>query len=113
MTGELPGAIPELTSAAALAYLMFNLYSPPCFAAIGAMNAEMKSKKWMFGAIGLQIAVGYTVGFAVYQLGSLITLGTVGRGFIPGFIAVAVFAGIITYLISKANRDVAKECKCK
>ncbi len=113
VTGELSGAIPELTSAAALAYLMFNLYSPPCFAAIGAMNAEMKSKKWMFGAIGLQLAVGYTVGFAVYQIGSLITLGTVGRGFIPGFIAVAVFAGIITYLISKANRDVAKECKCK
>ena len=113
VTGELSGAIPELTSAAALAYLMFNLYSPPCFAAIGAMNAEMKSKKWMLGAIGLQLAVGYTIGFAVYQVGSIITLGTVGEGFIPGFIAVAVFAGIITYLISKANSVVAKECKCK
>ena len=28
-----------ITKVAALAYLMFNLYTPPCFAAIGAMNA--------------------------------------------------------------------------
>ena len=30
-----------ITKVAALAYLMFNLYAPPCFAAIGAMNSEM------------------------------------------------------------------------
>ena len=109
VTGELSGAIPELTSAAALAYLMFNLYSPPCFAAIGAMNAEMKSKKWMLGAVALQLAVGYTVGFAVYQIGSLMTVGSLGTGFIPGFIAVAFFAGVITYLISKAKKEAGIE----
>ena len=68
------------------------------------MNAEMKSKKWMLGAIGLQLAVGYTIGFAVYQVGSIITLGTVGEGFIPGFIAVAVMVGIITYLMAKSDK---------
>ena len=106
---DLPGAAPELTAAAALAYLMFNLYSPPCFAAIGAMNAEMKSAKWLWGGICFQLSVGFTVGFFVYQIGTLIATGSVGAGFIPGFIAIAVFAGVITYLIHKAEVQVKAE----
>ena len=50
-----------LTTVTALAYLMFNLYTPPCFAAIGAMNSEMKSAKWLWAAIGLQLGTGYTL----------------------------------------------------
>ena len=65
--------IMAISKAAALAYLMFNLYTPPCFAAIGAMNAEMKSRKWLWGGIGLQLAVGYTVSYLVYTIGTLIT----------------------------------------
>ena len=49
---EVAGII-AITKVAALAYLMFNLYTPPCFAAIGAMNSEMKSSKWLWGGIGL------------------------------------------------------------
>ena len=59
--------IPAITKAAALAYRMFNLYTPPCFAAIGAMNAEMKSAKWLRGGMGLRPATGYTVSYAVYR----------------------------------------------
>ena len=73
-----------ITKVAALAYLMFNLYTPPCFAAIGAMNSEMKSAKWLWGGIGLQLGTGYTVGFLVYQIGTLITTGSIGAGFVPG-----------------------------
>ena len=62
-----------LTAVAALSFLMFNLYSPPCFAAIGAMNAEMKSKKWLAAGIGLQLGVGYTVSYFVYTIGTLIS----------------------------------------
>ncbi|MBR2316638.1 MAG: ferrous iron transport protein B, partial [Spirochaetales bacterium] len=65
-------AVFAITKIAALAYLMFNLYTPPCFAAIGAMNSEMKSKKWLWGGIGLQLAVGYTVAYLVYTIGTLI-----------------------------------------
>ncbi len=104
-------AIFGLTKVAALAYLMFNLFTPPCFAAIGAMNSEIKSKKWLFGGIGLQLGVGFTVGFCVYQIGTLITAGSFGAGFIPGLIAVAAFAGVIVYLIRKANSDLKKEYK--
>ena len=94
-----------LTSVAALACLMFNLYTPPCFAAIGAMNSEMQDKKWLFGGIGLQLATGYTVAFLVYQIGTLITEGTLGAGFVPGLIAVIVFVAVIAYLINKAEKN--------
>jgi len=102
-------AIMGLTKAAALACLMFNLYTPPCFAAIGAMNAEMKSGKWLLGGISLQLGTGYTIGFLVYQIGSLIELGKLGAGFIPGLIAVLVFAAIIIGLIHKTNKELKAE----
>ena len=95
---EIAGVM-AITKAAALAYLMFNLFTPPCFAAIGAMNSEMKSAKWLWGGIGLQMGTGFTVGFLTYQLGNLFTVGSVGAGFVPGLIAVLVFVGIITALI--------------
>lgn len=98
-----------LTSVAALAYLMFNLYTPPCFAAIGAMNSEIKSKKWLFGGIGLQLATGYTVAFFVYQIGTLITTGSLGLGFIPGLIVVALIAAYIIYLIKKTDKELNAE----
>ncbi len=87
-----------ITKVAALAYLMFNLFTPPCFAAIGAMNSEMKSAKWLWGGIGLQLGVGFTVGFLVYQIGTLVTTGVVGAGFLPGLIAILVMSIIITLI---------------
>ena len=98
-----------ITKAAALAYLMFNLYTPPCFAAIGAMNSEMKSAKWLWGGIALQLGVGYTMGFLVYQIGTLITTGGVGAGFVPGLMAVLAMAAAVLYFIRKADRDLKAE----
>ena len=98
-----------MTSAAALAYLMFNLFTPPCFAAIGAMNSELQSKKWLFGAIGLQLSTGYIVAFAVYQLGTLFTEGHLGTGFFPGLIAVALMIIAIAYVTISSRRKVAAE----
>ena len=105
---EVAGVI-AITKVAALAYLMFNLYTPPCFAAIGAMNSEMKSAKWLWGGIGLQLGTGYTVGFLVYQIGTLITTGSIGAGFVPGLIAVIVFAAILVWLCLKADKDLKQE----
>ena len=102
-------AVFALTKAAALACLMFNLYTPPCFAAIGAMNSEIKDRKWMFGGICLQLATGYTIAYFVYQIGTLITEGTVGSGFVPGLIAVAIFAAIVIWLIRNADSKLKAE----
>ena len=107
---EVAGII-AITKVAALAYLMFNLYTPPCFAAMGAMNSEIKSKKWLLGGIGLQLGTGYTVGYGVYTVGTLITApATLNVGAaLAGLVAVAVFVTIIVYLIRKANRDIQAE----
>ncbi len=100
-----------LVPVAALAYMMFNLFSPPCFAAIGAMNAEMKSKKWLICGILLQLSVGFTVGFITFQAGSLITTGALGYGFVPGIIVVGVIAAVLTYLCIRADRLLKSEVK--
>ena len=101
--GDSVAAIFGITKVAALAYLMFNLFTPPCFAAIGAMNSEMKSAKWLWGGIGLQLATGFTVAYFVYTIGTLIT-APASLEVIPaicGLIAVLVFATIILVLIRK------------
>lgn len=108
-SGNEVAAVMALTKAAALAYLMFNLYTPPCFAALGAMNSEMKSGKWLLGGICLQLATGYTVAFFVYQIGTLITTGALGTAFVPGLIAVLVFAAVVIWRIRKSDREFAAE----
>ena len=90
-----------LTKAAALAYLMFNLFTPPCFAALGAMNSEINDRKWFWGGVGLQFAVGYVTAFLVYQIGTFATEGTVGGGFVPGLIAVIAIVAYVISLIRK------------
>ena len=104
--GAEAAGIIAITKAAALAYLMFNLFTPPCFAAIGAMNSEMKSAKWLWGGIGLQLCVGFTVGYLVNTIGTLITAPAslnIG-GAIGGAVAVAIMAVIIGSLIARSNK---------
>ena len=107
--GNVVATTMALTKVAALAYLMFNLYTPPCFAALGAMNSEMKSGKWLLGGICLQLATGYTVAFLVYQIGTLVTTGSLGTAFVPGLIAVLVFAAIIIWRIRKSDTEFVAE----
>jgi ferrous iron transport protein B len=102
--GASVASVMGLTSVAALAYLMFNLFTPPCFAAIGAMNSELESKKWLWSAISFQLGMGYTVAFITYQVGTLITTGSVGTGFIPGLIVVAAMVGCVIYLMKKGDQ---------
>lgn len=99
-----------ITKVAALAYLMFNLYTPPCFAAIGAMNAEMKSGKWICGAIGLQLATGYTVSYLVYTIGTLVTGGSLNVGAaIGGLVVILVMAAVVAGLIANTNKKLRAE----
>ncbi len=106
-------AVMGLTKVAALAYLMFNLYTPPCFAAMGAMNSEIKDKKWLFGGIMLQFATGYVIGYLVYQVGTLITTGALGAGFFPGLIAVVAIVAVIVLLIINTEKKLKKEYALK
>ena len=104
-----------ISAVAGLAFLMFNLFTPPCFAAIGAMNAEIKSKKWLWAGIGLQFSVGYTIGFLVFFFGTLFTAGSFGSAWMPivGWAIVAFIAAILTALIIKKNKEIKAEYALK
>ena len=106
--GSEAAGIIAITKVAALAYLMFNLFTPPCFAAIGAMNSEMKSAKWLWGGIGLQFAVGYTVSYLIYTIGTLLTAPSslnIGAA-IGGLIAITIMTLFIAVLIRNSNKIV-------
>lgn len=109
---EVAGII-AITKAAALAYLMFNLFSPPCFAAIGSMRAEMKSAKWLWSGIALQLGVGFTIGYLVNTVGTLITTPDAlnVKGAIGGGIAVLIMAAIVVALIARSNARMKAEAK--
>ena len=103
---DVAAAMVGMTKVAALAYLMFNLFTPPCFAAMGAMNAEIKDKKWFWGGIALQLTTGYAIGFLVYQIGTLITTGSFGAGFVGGLIFLALYAAVLTWLCVRSDKKV-------
>ena len=108
---EVAAAMSQLTKVAALAYLMFNLYAPPCFAAMGAMNAEIKQKKWFWGGIALQLGVGYSLGYLVYTVGTLMVDASklhIG-GAIGGGIVVVILAAIAVFLCIRSNGAVKEE----
>ena len=107
---EIAGVI-AITKVAALAYLMFNLYTPPCFAAIGAMNSEMKSGKWVWAGIGLQLCTGYTVAYLVYTIGTLVTApSTLNAGAaVAGLIAVLIMAAVIVCMVHRTNRKIKED----
>lgn len=100
-----------INNVAALAFLMFNLFSPPCFAAIGAMNSEIKNKKWLFAGIGLQLSVGYTIAFLTFFFGSLITNQSLGATWMPiiGWTILILIALIYAIFIIKNNKTLKKE----
>ena len=109
--GEGVASVMAITKVAALAYLMFNLYTPPCFAAIGAMTSEMKSAKWVFGGIGLQLCTGYTVSYLVYTLGTLFTSpSSLNAGAaVAGLVAILVMISVIIFLVNRSNKNIKAE----
>ncbi|EST11623.1 iron transporter FeoB [Sporolactobacillus laevolacticus DSM 442] len=88
------------TSVGALSFMLFNLFNPPCFAAIGATSREMGGFKWTMIALGYQTLLGYSIAFVVYQLGSVFFLGK-GFGLGP-ILAIILIAGVIFLLVRPA-----------
>ena len=108
---EVAAAMVGMTKVAALAYLMFNLFTPPCFAALGAMNSEIKQKKWFWGGIALQLATGYSIAYLVYTIGTLIVAPAtlqVGAA-IGGGIFLLAFAAVLTVLCIRSDRNLKAE----
>ncbi|MFW5677777.1 MAG: nucleoside recognition domain-containing protein, partial [Acetivibrio ethanolgignens] len=96
--GQLAGS---MTSVAAYSFLVFNLLCAPCFAAMGAIKREMNNVKWFWFAIGYQTVLAYVVSLCIYQIGTLLTVGSFGIGTIVAFLLIAGFL----YLIFRPYRE--------
>jgi len=95
-----------LTAVSAFAYMAFNLFTPPCFAAIGAMNTELGSKKLTMLAVLFQLSVGYLVAMVIYQVGTLVFYQELGQGFIPSIVmSVLVILAFIGIKIRRVRFD--------
>ena len=68
-------AFPKL---AALSFMLFNLFVPPCMVAIAVTFREMGSKAWGWFAVAFQLFVGYALALSAYQIGMLIAGGGFG-----------------------------------
>lgn len=101
------GVLTQLfTPVTGYAFLVFNLFTPPCFAAMGAMNSEIGSRKWLGKAILFQLSVGYLLAMFITQIGTLVFYGELAVGFIPAIFVTIFYIGLVVYLIKRANRRV-------
>jgi ferrous iron transport protein B len=55
------------TPASAYAFMVFNLFSAPCFGAIGAMRRELGTTKRMWKAVFFQTGIAWVLATIVYQ----------------------------------------------
>ena len=62
------------TPASAYAFCAFNLFSAPCFGAIGAMRRELGSRKRMFQAVLFQTGLAWIIGCIIYGIGTLFSI---------------------------------------
>ena len=79
-------AFPKL---AALSFMVFNLFVPPCMVAVAVTFREMGSKKWGWFAVAFQLFVGYVIALNAYRLGVFFAGG--GFGF---WTAVAILVDV-------------------
>ena len=91
-------AYPKL---AAMSFMLFNLFVPPCMVAIAVTFREMGSKAWGWFAVAFQLFVGYTLALSVYQIGMLIAGGGFGL-----WTAIAILADIwCLWMIARPGRS--------
>ncbi len=64
--------------AAALSFMLFNLFIPPCLVAIAVTFREMGSWLWGCLALAFQLFTGYLLALNAFQLGRLVCSGTFG-----------------------------------
>ncbi len=60
------------TPASAYAFMVFNLFSAPCFGSIGAMKKELGLTSSMFKAVLFQTGMAWVLATLVYQISTLI-----------------------------------------
>jgi len=106
-----------ITIAAAYAFMVFNLFSAPCFGAIGAMQRELGSTKRMLKAVLFQTACAWILATIVYQIRNRIENGSINLAnlIIISIIVLVILVIIISKLKNKkagcSNCPYCNNCK--
>ena len=95
----------QFTLWSAISFMLFNQLNIPCFAAIGAIKGEMRSRKWTTFALVYQTLFAYVIALIVYQLGVFFTGGGFG---IFTAIAFVLIAGIVWAIFRKPAKPAAR-----
>ena len=93
------------TAASAYAFMVFNLFSAPCFGAIGAMRRELGGTRKMLKAVAFQTVFAWILATLVYQIGSRIENGTFN---IANIIVIAIIAIVVSFVLFRGSKK--KEC---
>ena len=96
------------TAASAYAFMVFNLFSAPCFGAIGAMQRELGGTKKMLGAVAFQTVFAWLLATLVYQVGSRIERGVLS--IVDVIIIALILISIITILIRTSKNNKCAGC---
>ncbi len=102
------GIFSFFTAASAYAFMVFNLFSAPCFGAIGAMRRELGGTKQMLKAVAFQTILAWILASIVYQIGSRIENGTLK---LADILVVSVIAVVVIAIIVKKVKSKDSGCK--
>ncbi len=104
------GVFSFFTAASAYAFMVFNLFSAPCFGAIGAMKRELGGSKKMLKAVAFQTVLAWILATIVYQIGSRIEAGKLNLANILVITVIAII--ILSILISKIKHKNSECSSC-
>ncbi len=102
------GIFSFFTSASAYAFMVFNLFSAPCFGAIGAMKRELGGTKKMLKAVAFQTIFAWCLATIVYQVGSRIENGTFN---VANTVIIAFIIIVVSLILVKEKTNKGKECR--
>lgn len=91
------------TGVSAYSFMAFNMLCAPCIAAIGAIKREMGGWKWTIITLAYQTTLAYLVSFVIYQIGSIIFLGT---SFGINTILAIIILIFTVYMLFKKNKNI-------
>ena len=101
------GVFEFFTAASAYAFMVFNLFSAPCFGAIGAMKKELGGNGKMIKAVIFQTLIAWILATIVYQIGSRIEAGVIN---VANVVVLTIIALIVFFII--LNQIKGKDVEC-
>ena len=95
------GIFSFFTPASAYAFMVFNLFSAPCFGAIGALEKELGTFEKMLKVVVFQIVFAWSLAVLIYQVGTRIENGSFN---IWNFIILGIIGGIFLMLLTSKQK---------